>query len=410
MTEALRAQTVPLLLVGATVVLATLARAGLTRVGVPAMVGYLLIGFGLSAADAGLGLLAPAGRQGFELLAEAGVVALLFRVGLESHPAKLLRMLPRAGGALVGDVAVSAVLGWLAARSVLGLAPIPALFAAVALTATSVAVSVDVWREAGMLDSGRGALLLDLGELDDIAAILLMTLLVRLTPALAGDGDQVRLDALALGALWLLARLALLVALCLLFARYAEERLTGWFGRLVPSAELMLLVAGTGFVVAALAGWLGFSPAIGALFAGLAFSRDPQRVRIDRAFGVLFALFAPFFFVGIGLALEPGALVAGLGLGGLLLVAAVAGKVLGAGLPVAATAGWGAGLLIGPSMMPRAEITLLVMREGRGLGPWAVPSELFAAMTVVSLATCLGTPLAVRALLARVAGRKAGQP
>ena len=60
----------------------------------------------------------------------------------------------------------------------------------------------------------------------------------------------------------------------------------------------MLLVAGIGFVVAASAELLGFSLAVGAMFAGLVFSRDPEAVKMDACFSPLYELFAPFFFIG----------------------------------------------------------------------------------------------------------------
>ncbi len=72
---------------------------------------------------------------------------------------------------------------------------------------------------------------------------------------------------------------------------------------------------------------------------------------------------------------------------GFLFAAAVIGKVLGAGLPALALDGPAGASLIGVSMVPRAEIALVILDEGRRLGPWAVSSELFATMVLVSLAT-----------------------
>lgn len=152
-------------------------------------------------------------------------------------------------------------------------------------------------------------------------------------------------------------------------------------------------------MIAALAEALGFSLAVGALFAGLAFSRDPRRLRLDRAFETLFRFFVPFFFVGIGLAVPVGGMGAALGIGGLLLGVAVIGKVAGTALPLVAVTGGSGALLIGVSMVPRAEIALIVMERGRALGDWAVPPELYGAMVLVSLGACLLAPPVVRYLL-----------
>jgi hypothetical protein len=55
-------------------------------------------------------------------------------------------------------------------------------------------------------------------------------------------------------------------------------------------------------------------------------------------------------------------------------------------------------------MVPRAEIAMIIMQHGALLGAWAVPEHLFSAMVVVSLLTCLLSPLVTRALLRRAPG------
>ena len=61
-------------------------------------------------------------------------------------------------------------------------------------------------------------------------------------------------------------------------------------------------------VISAIAGYLGFTLAIGALFAGLAFSREPQAVHIDGKFSYFYELFTPFFFIQIGMHVDSGAM------------------------------------------------------------------------------------------------------
>jgi hypothetical protein len=52
-------------------------------------------------------------------------------------------------------------------------------------------------------------------------------------------------------------------------------------------------------------------------------------------------------------------------------------------------------------MVPRAEIAMIVMQQGSGLGSWAVPPEVFAGMVFVVTATCIVFPLLIRLLLAK---------
>jgi Kef-type K+ transport system membrane component KefB len=161
----------------------------------------------------------------------------------------------------------------------------------------------------------------------------------------------------------------------------------------------MLAVAGIGIIIAAVAGLIGFSLAIGAFFAGLVFSRDPEAVRMEASFLPVYELFSPFFFIGIGLKIDPDSFTSALGLGCILAVAAIAAKVIADGIPVSLMRGMTGGLLIGISMVPRAEIAMVIMQKGLTLGDWAVPKQVFGAMVVVSAATCILSPVAVRVML-----------
>lgn len=390
-----------ILLVGAIIVLAILTKSVSQRMQVPALVGYIVIGFLLRMADVRWEFLSEGARVVFEFLAKIGVITLLFRIGLESNVAKLLRRLRRASTIWIGDVLFSGGLGFVVCFFLLGFALIPSLFVAIALSATSVGVSVGVWHDANAVNSPTGELLLDVAELDDISGIVLMALLFAVVPVLK-EGTQASITPILLktGGLILL-KLVAFGGLCAVFSLYLERRITDFFKRIESPPNFMLLVAGIGFIMAALAGWLGFSVAIGAFFAGLAFSRDPESVKIDASFGPLYELFSPFFFIGIGLSIDPGTMTSALGLGLLLLMAAAFGKLFGDGTPAFITVGGSGALLVGVSMMPRAEIAMIVMQRGLSLGEWAVPSRVFGAMVVVSAATCIISPIIVRSLLRR---------
>jgi Kef-type K+ transport system membrane component KefB len=88
-------------------------------------------------------------------------------------------------------------------------------------------------------------------------------------------------------------------------------------------------------------------------------------------------------------------------MGGVLLVAAILGKLVGAGGSAVFTAGWSGAILIGISMVPRAEIALVIAREGQKLGDWAAPPEVYSAVVLVAAVTCALVPIAVRLLLRR---------
>lgn len=393
------------LLMGITVVLAILIKAALERVAIPALVGYLALGLGIQAL---LSQLLQQGGEGIEavleiygFLGELGLIALLFRVGLESNLAGLLRQLPRASVILVGDVLISGILSFLVAHDVLGWSLISSLILSIAFVATSVGISVSVWQEANALNSRNGELLLDVAELDDIAAIAGMSLLFELVPVFIHPGTTSL--SLAVGkAVGIFALKVLLFTMfCLVFSTYCERSLTSFFKAIEPAPDPMLMIAGTGFIIAALAGLAGFSAAVGAFFAGLVFSRDPEAVKLDASFGTLYEFFVPFFFVNIGLTLDINALPEAVGLGLLFGAIAILGKLIGTGGLTLLTAGGVSAGLLGISMIPRAEITLVVLQRGRDLGSWAVSEQVFAAMTVMCVLTCILPPLLLRPMLRR---------
>jgi Kef-type K+ transport system membrane component KefB len=392
-----------LLIMGGVTLAAPPARAALGRVGLPGLVGFILLGVALAAADARLGFLTADLEESLALLSRIGIVALLFRIGLESDLGLLADQLGAAAVVWGPNMALSAVLVFLVVVSWPGLGAIPAVFAAIAASATSIGVSVAAWEEVGALDTREGALLVDTAELDDLSAAVLLSILFAAAPAFAGQtGADAFVAALGAGALQLL-EVAAFCALCYGFSRLAERRLSRAFARLDARLGPFLFAVGATFVIAALADRLGFSIAIGAFFAGLAFSRDPSERQIEDAFAMLLAVFGPFFFLAIGLSVEIGALAPALGLGAALCAAAVAGKVVGAGVPAALLLDRPRGLLIGASMVPRAEIFLIVLLHGLSLGDWAVPPTLYAAGVMTCVATCVIGPAMVSRGLRRLA-------
>lgn len=387
------------LLVGVTIIISILIKAGLERIGIPPLVGYLLLGVTIGLINSQIYFLSPSVREVYAFLGELGIISLLFRVGLESNLAGLIRQLPRASFILLGNLACSGIMGFLAAAKLLHLQLIPSLFISIALMATSVGISVSVWQEAQALNTDNGELLIDIAEMDDIVAIALMSLFFAMIPILNGDVEANILSVFMRTIAPFLGKVLIFGSFCLILFRYLEKPMTNWFERLEPAPDPMLMVAGTAFIIAALAGLMGFSVAVGAFFAGLAFCRDPDVVNFDASFGTLYDFFVPFFFIYIGLQLEIESFNTSLYLVMVLLTVAVLGKVIGTGLPAVLTTDKGSALLLSISMIPRAEIAIVIMERGRQLGDWAVSPPIFTSMIIVSAITCIVSPLLLRPLL-----------
>lgn len=390
-----------ILILGGIILLTILVGSGLKRIGVPSLIGFMILGFLLRVADSHWTFLSEEAIGIFDFLATVGIIFLLFRVGLESNLPGLKRQLKPASVIWLGNILFSGILGYVMSYFVLGLDLIPSLFVAIALTATSVAISVAVWQEAKAINSPTGELLVDVAEMDDISAMVLMALLFATAPMLREGLDSTVVGVLFETLGWLSFKLVGFGVFCALFSRYLEHPITHLFRRIGETPAKLLMIAGFGLIIAALAEFLGLSVAIGAFFAGLIFSRDPETVKLDTPFGTLYGFFTPFFFIGIGLNIDPGTLTTGLGIGGALLVVAIIGKLVGTGGPATLTTAWPGSLLLSISMVPRAEIALVIMQRGLNLGEWAVPGDVFSGMVVVVAVTAVISPMILRVLLKR---------
>ncbi len=367
---------------------------------IPALIGFILLGFLIRALDSVVPILSRPVLSFLDVLGKIGVIVLLFRIGLESDLMGLVEKLRSAAVVWIVSVLGSGFLGFGAAYWLLSQPFLPSLFVGIALTATSVGVSLGVWIETGRHDTPTGALLLDVVELDDISGVIMMAILFGLTPMLAaGSNSDIGTAELLSTAGFVLLKLAAFLLAGYLFLKYLERPFTRFVSRAGRGPLAMLTMVGVTFVISALAGLLGFSVAIGAFFAGIIFSQDREAVRMEGSFENLYHFFMPFFFIWIGISISPSAVSRSLGTGAILLLAAVGGKFLSSWLPSLRVASSQDAVLIGVSMIPRAEVSMIIMQHGLRNEAIGIGEELFGGMLLVVLATCLLVPLLLRRLM-----------
>jgi len=369
------------------------------KIKIPSLIGFILLGFVIKIFDSHFHFLTHDIENIVRFLADIGIITLLFRVGLESNLDGLLKQIRHASIILIGNIIFSTFLGYYVSYNILHLSFIPSLFVAVALTATSVGISVSVWQETGKIRSATGELLLDIAEMDDIVGIIFMSLLVFAIPIIKQSGITNLSQALIKDSLVLVVKFFGFMVICFLFSKYVEPHISRFFRQINQASDFMLIIIGFGFIIASIASLLGFSYALGAFFAGLVFSRDPQAVKLESSFNSLYFFFTPFFFLHIGLLIQLEGMSSALWLGLLLLIVAIFGKLIGNGLFSLLVTDKKNALLIGVSMIPRAEIALIVMQKGRELGLQVLPSNIFSAMILVCMITCTVVPFILRQLL-----------
>jgi len=257
------------------------------------IVGYIGLGLGL----ASLGMAEEFSGPLVAAMAEAGVMFLLFNLGLHFS---LGRIRAEAGnifgfGALQMLVAGGAFAALLAA---FGLPPGFAIIAGFGLGLSSTAVVIGLIRERDQEDCPVGRAAQAILIFQDIAAILLLVG----AGALAGGGAL--LPALSLAGAKALAAFGIAV----LFARYLTEPLF----RLIARAGTTEVYTATALFIALAAGWAtgmaGLSLTLGAFLGGMAVADSRYRILVQTEIDAFRGLFLSFFFISVGLSINPAAL------------------------------------------------------------------------------------------------------
>jgi len=322
----------------------------------------------------------------YDVIAELGVIILLFFVGLETKLSELMAVRTRAMAVGVLGIIFPWVLGFGFIYAT-GRSDVESAFVATAMVATSVGITARVLGDLGVIRSEEARIILGAAVVDDILGLLLLAVVSSWG---AGDLDVVELGltaALAVGFVVFAASVGTRVT-----RRYSIhlERLHLENG---PFLVSMLLMLG----LSALAGVIGLAAIIGAFLAGLMLAEAEESFELQRQSRPVYEFLTPFFFVIIGTKVDVGAfedlevLATALAVTALAIVGKLAGGTLGArGLPVRDA------FIVGVGMVPRGEVGLVAAGIGAGIG--AVSNDMFTVVVFMSIATTLVAPPALSAL------------
>ena len=350
-------------------------------IGQPAVLGELVAGviLGMSL----WGLVDPK-NETLHLLAELGVVILLFEIGLETDLRKLIKVGGAATAVAIVGVALPFALGYTACRS-LGLGNLVALVAGATLTATSVGITARVLSDLNRLQEPESQIILGAAVIDDVIGLVILAVVAGLT-----QGQEVT----ALGVVQTTGIAFGFLAATLLFGRLIVPRLIRWTSRVdVPGTPTMIAIM-LAFSLAWLASAAGSAMIIGAFAAGLLLRDTPQAHQIERGVAHLGHFFVPIFFVSVGAAVDVRVLNPlevtnhrTLLVAGLLIVAAVVGKFAAGYAPFWFT---GNKKVIGVGMIPRGEVGLIFAQMGLATGVFDL--GLFSAVTLMVMVTTFMAP------------------
>jgi Na+:H+ antiporter len=367
------------------------------RIGQPAVLGELLAGVLLGGSVLGV---VPAGGVEAELihvLAELGVLLLLFEIGLETDLREMFRVGPAALAVALVGIALPFAFGFLFWRY----APHPssgspdlvtaAVFIGATLTATSVGITARVLSDLGKMSTPEARIIIGAAVIDDVLGLVILSVVSGVAAGAAVS---------FLGILWTLAVAVGFLVAAVILGRFLAPRLFDVFDKM--RVRYVLVVASIAFALglAALAGLAGSALIIGAFAAGLILSGTNQFDTIEDQVRPVASIFTPIFFVSVGSSvnlalLNPSTPAARetLLVAGALILLAVIGKV---------AAGWAAPwtrfrrLVVGVGMVPRGEVGLIFADIGRRSG--VLGDEVFGAVLLVVMVTTFIAPPALKAL------------
>ncbi|MFH1047173.1 MAG: cation:proton antiporter [Patescibacteria group bacterium] len=415
------------------------------RIGQPAVLGELLMGVVLGALAflPGFGFIdSLKGEEFIALIAEIGVIILLFRTGLESNLREMKSVGVKAFLVATVGVILPFVGGYFAAKLLIpGLEGNAYLFIGATLTATSVGITARVFKDLNVLSSKEAKIVLGAAVIDDIMGLLILAVVAGIV-----SGGGVSLGGIA----WISAKallfLVISVALGQLFAKrigFLFSKIHSGVGMKMALALLFCGVYAYGAQVLA-----GLAPIVGAFAAGLVLdplhfndfvaptitkkmrgwadrlkgsdstanavgtelmheAEHEEHMHVENLVEQIGWFFMPIFFVYTGLQVNletfanPKVLIIGLA----ITVVAFVGKI---------AAGWASGKgvshsIIGFGMIPRGEVGLIFANVGKQLG--VVTDEVFSMIVImVILSTLLTPPLLGVLIKRRMAGAGGSTP
>ncbi|MFQ5913427.1 MAG: cation:proton antiporter [Nitrospinota bacterium] len=363
--------------------------AALRRIGVPPIAGFIVAG--TLVGPQSLGLIRDAHRV--ELLAEVGVVLLLFGIGVELSLERLRRLWRPilVGGSLQVGITILVVA---AAAGLLGNPVGRSVFLGFLVAVSSTAIVLRALEARGEIDAPHGRLTLGILVFQDLCVVPMMLAI----PLLAGSGAPA----------WRLA-VALLKAVVILAAVLLAARLVvPWTLDLIARTRQRDLFVLTVFLVCIGTAWAasmaGVSLALGAFLAGLVVAGSGYRHQALADLIPFRQVLTSVFFVSVGMLIDPRTLVThirpilallGLILLGKFALVFVTGAIMRLPLRVCVLAA------VALAQMGEFAFVLARAAEGKGLLSEALATNLFAAailsMLIAPLALAFGPHLAAGA-------------
>ena len=263
----------------------------------PLVLGYIIAGF----------LVGPhvhfiptvADHDNIEILAEIGVIFLLFSLGLEFSFKKLMRVGGAASITAFVEIGFITVAGYFAGKW-MGWSTMDSLFLGGMLASSSTTIIIRAFDELGVKTKQYARIVFGVLVVEDIVVILLMVLLSTIAVTKQFEGSEIIFTIVKLLfflALWFIAGIFLLPTLL----RKAKA--------LLDEETLLILSIGLCLGMVVLATKVGFSAELGAFIMGSIMAETTSAEKVEHLTKPVKDLFGSVFFVSVGMMIDPQAII-----------------------------------------------------------------------------------------------------
>ncbi|MDR0335321.1 MAG: cation:proton antiporter [Methanomassiliicoccaceae archaeon] len=408
-------------------ILAFSASAVFKRFGIPGLIGEILIGV-LVAAQIGdwsvmefLGIVRPVPGDpdsgnfywnAIEILAQLGVVFLLFTVGLETK----VKELTSVGRTALLVAVLGVILPFIAGYAVIMMWDgnlYHAMFMGAAMVATSVGITAQVIKDLNLMSASESRIIIGAAVIDDVLGLIVLTMVAGM--ARTGSIEIINVTGIiVISSLFVI----LLIVFCAKGVPRIAEKITAAIKRkeaegrerklkgiLFPIALIVCLV------LSSFAAQIGLAMIVGAFLAGMIFAEHAEEHGLIKKTNAITIFLLPFFFVYVGLHIDTESFTSELLLlAAVVIVLAMITKYVGcgAGTILGDRERKSSAHIVGIGMIPRGEVGIIVATLGVAItvnGSAAMSADLFAVVVMMSVVTTIIAPF----MFSRVFRKKYGK-
>lgn len=353
---------------------------------IPPLVGFILTG--IIVGPNGLGIVQS--LEEVNILAEIGIILLLFTIGLEFSFAHLWQM----RNTLLVSGSIQVFLTFLVSFSVATLIGLPfaeAVLLGFLFALSSTAVVLRILHQRGEMSTPHGNITLGVLIFQDIIAIPM----IMAIPFLASISAPAAVQALSMESLSsILATDILILVILVVAAKWGVPWFLYQIARTRNRELFLLSIVVTCFGVAWLVSLAGISLTLGALLAGLLISRSEYSHQAIGSIVPFRDIFTSFFFVSVGMLLDVGFLLEHLGVVLLLIVGVIVAKgVIAAVVPTVLGYPIRTITLVGLALAQVGEFSFILSRSGLDYG--ILSPESYQLFLVTALITMAVTPFVI---------------